>query len=636
MPEMLVFSVIAFLSHSRFQQVFDEQKQQQYTNIVDEIESLHDVTKSHLSLIEQHLDEELEIISYQFIDHFRGRYKELETKDLNVIRHRMGLDPLSDDIYIINRNGVIINTTFEADMGKNLFHFGEIFKSYLLNIFEEGVFHPGEVTPEEATGNFRKYSYMPTPDGEYIIEIGKNTDEIIAFQKKVRDRIKSIIDNFENVEEVDVCIELKGKPFSFYSDNDLSEDKEIVDHVISHAKDTSLVVNDSLHYNYIYYSDPDNNWSSAHVIKLVFNQTYEKQLIARRTRDEILIFGVGLMLLSFSLLLNSRKIAQSLHRIIRRAKEIGEGKLKVRVTLEGTKETATLAEEFNTMAHKLEIYQNELENQNKLVEEKNEEITDSITYARRIQQAILPSQDKIKADLDDFFILYRPKDIVAGDFYWYRKVGDVVLFSAADCTGHGVPGAMVSVVCIQALNRAVREFNLTRPAEVLDKVRELVIETFYQDGEEVKDGMDLGLCALNLKTGELEFAGANNALYIIRPKHENSIVPENTLETETHYLVEYKACKMPIGQYILMEDFTNQKIDFVKGDQLIMSTDGYADQFGGERGKKLKYKPFKRLLLDMATDSCENQHDRLNDFFTDWLGDDHEQIDDVCVFGVKI
>lgn len=253
------------------------------------------------------------------------------------------------------------------------------------------------------------------------------------------------------------------------------------------------------------------------------------------------------------------------------------------------------------------------------VEEKNKEITDSITYAKRIQEAILPPRSELNKHLKNGFVLYKPKDIVAGDFYWLEQKNDTILFAAADCTGHGVPGAMVSVVCNNALNRAVREFGITNPAEILSKVRELVIETFEKSRDDVKDGMDIALCSLNLKTNELNYAGANNSLYLVRDGK----------------LSEVKADKQPIGIYVTKDSFTNHKINLQKGDAIYIFTDGYADQFGGEKGKKFKYEPFRKLLLDNENKPMDDQKEILDNSFETWKGS-YEQVDDVCVIGVKI
>jgi len=253
------------------------------------------------------------------------------------------------------------------------------------------------------------------------------------------------------------------------------------------------------------------------------------------------------------------------------------------------------------------------------VEEKNKEISDSINYAKRIQHAIFPSDKTIAKNLKNSFIYYLPKDIVSGDFFWVENIGDNVYFAAADCTGHGVPGAMVSVVCNNALNRAVREYQITEPAKILDKIKELVIETFEESNEEVNDGMDICLCKLNTKTNELEYAGANNSLYIVRNKK----------------LIDYKADKQPIGTHIHNNPFTNHKMDLQPNDSIYLFTDGYADQFGGKNGKKFKYKPFKELLVSISEKSLSDQKKHLSSTFNNWKGD-LEQIDDICIIGIKI
>jgi len=260
------------------------------------------------------------------------------------------------------------------------------------------------------------------------------------------------------------------------------------------------------------------------------------------------------------------------------------------------------------------------------VEEKNREILDSIIYAKRIQAAILPSSKLVKEYLTQSFILYQPKDIVAGDFYWMHvseTQPDLIIFAAADCTGHGVPGAMVSVVCNNGLNRSVREYGITDPGKILDKTREIVIDEFEKSDEEVKDGMDISLCALNLKTQQMAWAGANNPLWIIQ-----------TRDGETK-LQEIKPDKQPIGKYAKQKPFTTHHIQLEKGDLIYIFTDGYQDQFGGEKGKKFKAASFKELILRIHQLPVENQKEEIQQVFDYWKGS-FEQLDDICIIGVRI
>ncbi len=253
------------------------------------------------------------------------------------------------------------------------------------------------------------------------------------------------------------------------------------------------------------------------------------------------------------------------------------------------------------------------------IETKNSEILDSIRYAKRIQSAVLPSTQTLNQFLPNSFIMYKPKDVVAGDFYWLENRNNKTLFAAADCTGHGVPGAMVSVICNNALNRSVREHNITDPGEILNKTREIVIEEFEKSDEVVKDGMDVSLCSLE---GEhLEYAGAHNSLWIIR---------KGKKEVE-----EIKADKQPIGKFLKQHPFTTHKIKVNKGDLIYLYTDGYADQFGGDKGKKFKSINFKELLIRISELSLDDQLEHINKSFEKWKGN-LEQVDDVCVIGVRI
>ena len=274
----------------------------------------------------------------------------------------------------------------------------------------------------------------------------------------------------------------------------------------------------------------------------------------------------------------------------------------------------------------IEVQKEEVELAHNELSEKNKEILDSIAYAKRIQTAILPPSKLVKEYLSNSFILYKPKDIVAGDFYWMEHKDGKVLFAAADCTGHGVPGAMVSVICNNGLNRSVREYNLTDPGKILDKTREIVIQEFEKSEDEVKDGMDIALCTLDVSSSsgayrELQYAGANNPLWIIR---------NNTTEIE-----EIKATKQPIGKYAEPQPYITHTIELQKGDSIYIFSDGYADQFGGEKGKKFKGANFKKLLLSIQHENMEKQKELINEAFENWRGK-LEQIDDVCVIGVKV
>jgi len=274
---------------------------------------------------------------------------------------------------------------------------------------------------------------------------------------------------------------------------------------------------------------------------------------------------------------------------------------------------------------------------------KNKEIIDSITYAKRIQNAILPTTGKIKQAFKNSFVFYRPKDIVAGDFYWLSELnspqGKTLFFAVADCTGHGVPGAMVSVICSTALNKVVNELGITDPGMILGKVTDLVIETFEQNDNELKDGMDISLIAIQYTSdqeAEILYSGANNGLWIISDRaHVYEKAGTITNPGTSRFLHEIKATKQPVGRFTKRIPFETHSLKLKANELIYLFTDGFADQFGGLKNKKFKYSSLKKLLLSGAGEGIDEQREALKKSFDGWKGQ-MEQVDDVCVVGIRI
>lgn len=271
----------------------------------------------------------------------------------------------------------------------------------------------------------------------------------------------------------------------------------------------------------------------------------------------------------------------------------------------------------------IRIQKNEVEEKNKLVESQHKDITDSIRYAERIQKAILPPDSQWRKRLPQSFVFYSPKDILSGDFYWVEETEEHIFVAAADCTGHGVPGALISIVNYNLLNKAVLEKHIYDPAKILDAVNDWLTESLHQSfaSSIVKDGMDVSLISLNKKTNEVLFSGAFNSIYTIQNK----------------LLFEHKGNKFPVGAFIHEEkrNFTTTSIQLQKGDSIYLFTDGYADQFGGPKEKKFKYAQLKETFLEINTLSPKEQHSVIQNKFIDWKGN-LEQVDDVLVIGIVI
>lgn len=269
----------------------------------------------------------------------------------------------------------------------------------------------------------------------------------------------------------------------------------------------------------------------------------------------------------------------------------------------------------------------EISHQKDIIQEKNKELTDSIQYALRIQQSILPDDRQIRSGLPEYFIFFKPKDIVSGDFYWYSRQNDSLLWAVVDCTGHGVPGGFMSMLGSGLLNQIVNEELKLRPDEVLNHLRDRVIAALKQTGAygESKDGMDISLCRYFPAEKKIQYAGAHNPLYVVRT--------DTGAGTE---LIELPGDKQPIGIHIgEKKDFTLHEMSLQHGDMIYMSSDGYADQFGGEKGKKFKSVNLEKLFVKLAHKPVQHQMEELIHTFENWK-EGYEQLDDVCVFGVRV
>jgi sigma-B regulation protein RsbU (phosphoserine phosphatase) len=266
-------------------------------------------------------------------------------------------------------------------------------------------------------------------------------------------------------------------------------------------------------------------------------------------------------------------------------------------------------------------YAEKIEEQNKVLEEKNHEITDSINYAKRIQTALIPAEDEFNAFFTESFVLLKPKDIVSGDFYWILKKDEKIFYATADCTGHGVPGGFMTMLGISFLEEIINEKNISEPAEILNQMRDRIIHALKQSATagESKDGMDITLCQFDPQSKKIKYAAANNSLFVLR----------------NGTLTEYNPDKQPVGFYHEIKSFSQHEIQLQTGDRIYTFTDGYADQFGGSKGKKFKYKQLQELLIANSSAPMSVQKEQLEKKFQEWRGN-LEQVDDILLIGIRI
>ncbi|MFL5763384.1 MAG: tetratricopeptide repeat protein [Bacteroidia bacterium] len=282
---------------------------------------------------------------------------------------------------------------------------------------------------------------------------------------------------------------------------------------------------------------------------------------------------------------------------------------------------------------------NKIAFQNVLLEEQNKNILDSIKYAKHIQEAILPPDDMIRSLLPEHFVFYKPKDIVSGDFYWVKEKEGKVYLAVVDCTGHGVPGAFMSIVGRNGLNEAITALHDPTSAQILDFLNKYVNETLNQTFENsvIRDGMDIALCVIDKKKNTIQYSGANNPMWLVR---SSPVVDEKQVLKifgPDKRGVEYKADKQPIGNFVgdVSHPFSFSEVKLLKGDMIYLFSDGFSDQFGGPKKKKFKRSRLKELLYNIASYSYKRQRQIISNAFEEWKGD-IEQIDDICILGIKI
>ncbi len=306
---------------------------------------------------------------------------------------------------------------------------------------------------------------------------------------------------------------------------------------------------------------------------------------------------------------------------------MAKGNLEVQITNDRTDEIGSLASSFQQMQlsiknliHGLEDKvaerTQEVVNQKNIIEHKQKEIVDSLNYASKIQNTLLANETFLNKYLPNHFILFKPKDIVSGDFYFATKTQTHFYIAVCDSTGHGVPGAMMSILNMAFLNEAINQYKLIKPNEIFNHVRSRLIKNLSKYGGQ--DGMDGILFSIEIANNKICYAAANNAPIIIRNGE----------------IIELPCDKMPVGIGLKEDPFNIYNIEITTGDMLIAYTDGFADQFGGPKGKKLMYKPLKQQLLNFSVFTVNEQKQKLNLYFENWRGN-NDQVDDVCILGIK-
>ncbi len=623
--------------------------------LAQEIQSILEFQDYALDLIEHNLDTKNKETSSILVHKVFKNTEGIEEANLDSIRIALHLDPKLIDIYVINQQGVIVNTTFKKDLGLKTFEvFGRSFEKFIRRILKNRGFEDDKFSPENNTNRLKKYSYHSTEDGRYIIELGIYSDRADELIQRIEKKINSISDNEEeedNVMSVDLFIgEDNPKSFNNKEAKIDSTHKGIFDLVLKYQnsiiegenvvdgyQDTQEIFEEKngkkIHFQYTYMPRQNTSIYKNSVIRIVSDLSKEEQIIKDEVLTFVYIFALTILGVLIMVLFVTRSITSPLNKLVDSVVHISRKNLNERAKIEGSKEIVKLATKFNKMLDELQSFYNELEQKvadrtaeieakKKEIEAKNDSITHSIRYAKRIQNAILPTNTQLNEIIKEHFVLYKPKDIVSGDFYWASKKGNKSIIVGADCTGHGVPGAFMSMIGNTLLNKIVNEYNETSPDVILNTMRSEVITSLKQNNKDrsSKDGMDIVIVVIDYDEMKLWFAGAHNPLFLIR-------------DNELHV---YKGDKQPVGYFReINKPFTCHEIDLKEKDVFYICSDGYQDQFGGVYDRKFMVKRMKQLFLDIHQDQMSTQKDILNNTIEEWMVDT-KQVDDILIIGARV
>jgi len=641
-PVALALVTLASLNYFHTRSLLQEANVTKNELISDEIKRILQFQDLAFDIVETRLDARMRDYSHRLINDYLLDTKDIEGIDLDQIREDMGMIPDLEDIYIINREGIVVNTTFKQDLGLNMYAFGESTKKFLLEILSGNLFVAERFAVEHNTKRIKKYTYHPTKDNLYIVEMGvysKKADDITEF---IKNSINLLSYKQETIKEVDLFIG-GDNPFSLNTDTELKKSHMAtlldVFEKKTNRKFEENFEGKSLVYEYLYMDRKNTDLYKGAVIRIISDRTSQINILQGELLKSILISLITLVAVIVLIYQKTKVITNPIRKLVNNVTRITKGNMSERADIEGNNEITTLSTKFNVMIEELESYYIDLEAKVKErtaeiskqkekieiayheIEEQKKNITDSIRYAQRIQAAILPPQKYISKKLQDYFILFRPRDIVSGDFYWYHEKGRKAYIAAIDCTGHGVPGAFVSMIGNDLLNQIVIEKNNSDPGLILSLLSKGVKQAFTRGGEqEAQDGMDMALCVIDPENKTLEFAGAQNPLILI--------------QNETFEYI--RGDSMPIGGITELDyKFAVHKFNLNEGDQIFIYSDGYQDQFGGPKGKKFMSKKFKNLLFDVSSKSTKEQKVLLEDSLDNWQGS-LEQTDDILIIGIRI
>lgn len=631
-PVIIVIGVISYLNYKN---ELDDRKhsiERQKEILVEEIKTLLNARDEALMTVEADMDNRMRALSYQVRDRFSGNTSALRNYDMSALSLELRLDTANEEIYVFDSSGVVVNTSYPKDLGFKFYsdnpndRYGVFFKSLLV----DSAFVSERFATETLSKRPRKFTYLPTYDQQYVIEFGFLSQKFIALNQFYDSVLVNIGEQFRQFSDVTLFAASEFAPSQ--EEGATLDSSHLETFIASFTENKPKTIESEAgslitSVEYVPIEMKNTNIYAGYVIRIISDNAYEKEILSTVLKRFTLIFFITIVPLVLLVYFRSRALTRPLSQLMDKAAVISKGNLSERTEMSGSREVKELSNSFNRMVEQLEESYNTLEDkvkertaevvrQKEIIQDKQREIIDSINYARRIQFTLLAHDDLLQEHLPEHFVFFQPKDIVSGDFYWGSATADSFYLAVCDSTGHGVPGAFMSLLNISFLNEAITEKKIYSPEKIFDHVRMRLVNSISKDG--AQDGMDAILLRLE-QSGKITYAAANNSPVII----------------SNGKAVDLAYDKMPVGKTENAVSFSVHDVVPEKGSMLYLFTDGYADQFGGPKGKKFKHRALCSLLESIHQLPMEEQKSILQQTFVEWKGT-LEQVDDVCVIGVRL
>ncbi len=655
-PALLVLFALMLFFYSVFERMYKENEERNKEVIASLVPSYMRISNKPIDYLHEKYNQTLKKHSLRLREYVTDvdNPDELNLKEIS--NELFPDDNQNLDIYLINRDGIVTNTTFSPDSGLNLFSYGTEHRSVYQQVMQVDTFWVFAPIREQHSGRFRMFTYMPDEKKRFMIELGAYTpevDSVVAYIERNTDRIVKL---YPEISDIGILYGLDKVMYLNNKVNPTELDVKMFNKaIVSKGSEAIVVSTSNFEIHYVHVPKEELSQLAETVLVLKYDKTVYQRHLGGLLRRSMVVVALLVLIVFVLVLVNSKWMLKPINNLVGVVRSIEKGNWSVRAQSEGSSEIQFLSRRINNMADQIqESYQkleqkvsqrtetinlknkeleeqkHELEQQNinlneafQRIEHQKQDIVAGIRAAERLQRIILPKENDLFQLLNAAFIVNLPKDYVSGDFYWATELGGKAVVALGDCTGHGVSGGILSILGNEIFNKTVKAQELVEPHRILEAVDEGLKRMLnHKSTLHYKDGMDLSVCVIDKENMVLEYATANSRMYFARNKN----------------VEELKGDKHSIGDDVIARSsskFQKFSIELHKGDMIYLTSDGFADQFGGENNKKFTRKKLRLLLSDMSARPITLQKLMAVSQFEDWKGNNF-QVDDVLMIGVRI